>query len=140
MEFGRPLAAQVVDLHVQSLDSSRGFVDRSPKLAAIALPSIDPIDLSGSTPHLCFNLVTKLALLVYVLGFHDEFHAAGFPSPVLPVAVLTEMSPLPVSALEPVLIVETHVSERERCKTGLDYTIVSRVLFSERSISIHLLR
>lgn len=41
---------------------------------------------------------------------HDELHAACFANSVFFVTVLSEMTPFPITTLEPMLVEETHVS------------------------------
>jgi hypothetical protein len=55
------------------------------------------------------HLLADLALGANGHRLHDQFHPACFPRSILAVAMLPEVSPLPVAALESVLVKEAHV-------------------------------
>ena len=104
------LAAQLVDLAVQTTHDLQRLVDRGSELLSIALPPVDTIDLGGPAAHLDINLLAKLALCSCGNCLHDELHATRFTDSVLLGAVLSEVSPLPVPAGETVLVEKAHVS------------------------------
>jgi hypothetical protein len=104
------LAPELVDFVVQSSNHLHRFVDRSTKLAPVALPAIDALNLGGPAAHLGVDLLTELALGASGNCLHDELHAAGFTDAVLLGAVLAEVTPLPVAASKSMLVVEAHVS------------------------------
>jgi hypothetical protein len=113
-------AAQLIDLAVQASDYVHGLVDRSAKLGVFALPPANAVDLSGSSAHLCVDLVAQLALCACWNRLHDELHAARLTHAILLGTVLAEVAPLPVATGKTVLIVEAHVSKMRagvRCLT-----------------------
>ena len=104
-----PLILKRVDLLLQVFDRGHGLVDRCPELSTVRLPALNTLVLGRSSTNLGVDLVAKLALLLHPRRRHDELHAARLAASVFPVAVLTEMAPLPVAALEDMLVEETHL-------------------------------
>lgn len=105
------LIAKVVDLLLQRFDNVGGPINGRAELAPFPLPTKDSFNLGSSTALFRVDLLAKLAFLADWDRLHDEFHTARFAGPVLSVAVLPEVAPLPVAALESVLVEEAHVSK-----------------------------
>ena len=99
-----------MDLFVQCFDHVRRSVDRGPEFAPFSLPAADALVLSTPPSLLSIDLVANLALLLVRNGMHDKLHAASFARAIFPVAMLSEVTPFPVTARKPVHIKETHVS------------------------------
>ena len=114
-----PFGLKGLDLHVKRLDVIAGFIDRRPETVPVSLPSSDVGLLPGSSTHLDLDLLARLALVAHSIRRHDQFHAACFTLPVLLVAVLPEMSPLPIATGEQVLVEETHVERIYRPRPSL---------------------
>ena len=116
------LATQVIYFPVEGSNHVGRAIDGCSELAALALPARDPFNLGNSSSLFRIDLVAKLAFLAKGNGLHDEFHSARFSGPVLSVAVLSEVAPLPVAARESMLVEEAHVSRCSCCQTWLAIT------------------
>jgi len=129
LESPVPLAPKLIDLGVKTTNHLHRLVNRCTELVTLTLPAIDALDLGGPATHLGVDLLAQLALLAHRHGLHNELHAACFTDPILPIAVLAEVSPLPVATHEPVLIEEAHVSRAGRflcCLGGLWLEMIGR--------------
>lgn len=104
------LAAQLIDLAIQTPDRVQRLVNGRSELGPLALPPVDALHLGGPAPHLRVDLLAELALRLDRHRLHDELHAARFANAVLLGAVLAEMAPLPIATGKTVLIEEAHVS------------------------------
>ena len=102
------LASQLIYLFIQNLDHVVRPVDGGAKFAAFSLPAADPVYLCATTPLFRVDLVAKLTFLADRDSLHNQFHTASFTCAVLSVAMLSKMSPLPVTASETMLVEETH--------------------------------
>jgi len=102
------LIAKVHDLLLERLNNVLAAIDAGAKLATFTLPTHDPVDLSHSSALLGVDLLAQLAFLAYWHRCHNQLHTTGFTRAVLAVAVLTEVAPLPIAALESVLVKEAH--------------------------------
>ena len=103
------LILKVVDLGVETFNILARPIDGRPEFAALLLPAADTLKFLLTSSELGLDFIACLAFVADRVGGHDEFHATGLARAVLPVAVLTEVAPLPVATLEDVLIEETHV-------------------------------
>lgn len=103
------LASQVKDLPVQNLDHISRSVNRGPKFVAFSFPAVDPVQLCASASLFRIDFVAEFTFLSDRDRLHDEFHTACFTCAIFSVAVLSEVSPLPVAAGEPMLIEEAHI-------------------------------
>ena len=103
------LIAQVVDLLLQCLDDPRGPFNGREKFASLPPPTADAFNLSRFPALFGIDPLAQLALLVDRDGLHDKLHPTGFARSVFAVAMLAEVSPLPVAALETMLVVEAHL-------------------------------
>lgn len=74
------------------------------------MPAVDAFNLGGPAPHLGVDFLAQLALLTNRDRLHDKLHATCFANTIFAVAVLPEVTPLPVTANETMLIEEAHVS------------------------------
>lgn len=104
------LATELVDLSVKTAYDLHGLLNGRSELAAFALPPADTVHFRRPTSHLRIDLLAKLAFLADGHRLHDQLHAACFANAILPIAVLSEVTPLPVAARKAVLIEEAHVS------------------------------
>ena len=109
LEFPVSLCDQVRHLLVKHFDRFLRSFNGGSESAAVALPATDAVHLGCSTAALGLNLVTQSAFLLDWQGLHDKFHTTSFARSVLAVAVLAEVSPLPITAEESVLVEEAHV-------------------------------
>lgn len=101
------LVRYILDLCRDLLYVSLGLLNgRYP--IALALPPSDVGLHLGDPTVLLLHLVAELALSVYIDGVIDELQAARLPRPVLLVALLSEVSPLPVAAVPACLFEVTH--------------------------------
>ena len=105
-----PLATQFIDLGVKPSYHLQGLFDGRSELATFALPPTNTVHLRRSSSHLRVDLLAELAFLADGYRLHDQLHAARFTDTVLPIAVLSEVTPLPIAARKTVLIEEAHVS------------------------------
>ena len=104
------LAAELVDLAIQTSNHLDRLLNRSSEFIRFALPPCDAVDLSRAAPHLGVNLLAELALCSCRNRLHDEFHAARLANSVLLGTVLSEVAPLPIATGKAVLVEEAHVS------------------------------
>lgn len=56
-----------------------------------------------------FDFLASLAFVANGYRLHDQSHTARFSDSVLAIAMLSEVSPFPIAALEAVLVEEAHV-------------------------------
>ncbi|KAH8636979.1 hypothetical protein IG631_08814 [Alternaria alternata] len=103
-------AGQLIDFAIQTANHLHRFLDRSSELVRLPLPPPNAVHLSGSAAHLGIDLLAELAVSSSRNCLHDELHTTRLADSVLLGAVLSEVAPLPVTADEPVLVVEAHVS------------------------------
>lgn len=108
LETPVPLTVKLVNLRIQAANQFHGLFNGRPELAPLALPSIDVVHLLCSASHLSVDLFTHPALLRHSISGHDQLHATCFTNSIFPVAMLTEVAPLPVAAHKPMLIKEAH--------------------------------
>lgn len=104
-----------MDFLVKTFDQVVRLIDGVSETSGFTLPPGDLVELSGSSTEFRLDLLAGLALVPDSIGCHDEFHTARFSGAILSVAVLSEVSPLPVAAGEDVLLVEAHGGEDECC-------------------------
>ena len=123
-----PFVLQVADLAIETLDVLVCSVNGSSELSPFLLPATDSLSFFLASAELGLDLIACLAFAADGIGGHDEFHAAGLARSILSVAVLAEVAPLPVVALEHMLIEETHGvwwwSRLTNCGPG-SYDVVS---------------
>lgn len=74
------------------------------------LPSVDTLLLLNKAALLCVDLGAKLALVALANGVHDQLHTASLAGAILLGAVLAEVAPLVIAAIQLVLLVEAHDS------------------------------
>ena len=101
--------SELSNLFFQSLDNIPRTVNRRAKPASFSLPTADSLHLCQLSSVFRFNLVAQFAFLADWNGLHDEFHATCFTCSIFSIAMLSEMSPFPITTLESVLIEKAHV-------------------------------
>jgi hypothetical protein len=70
---------------------------------------VKPILFLCPSTALRVDFLADFAFLLDSVRLHYEFHTTRFPGAVLSVAVLPEVTPLPITAGKPMLIEEAHV-------------------------------
>jgi len=103
----RDLRVNLLDLIVQLLDHFQGLLDRS-RVPSLTLPASDSLTFRLTLAKLGVYLLAILALAWLLLRLVDKLHATGFTHAILPVAVLAEVTPLPIATSETVLLEEAH--------------------------------
>jgi len=73
------------------------------------LPAVNTLNLSSPAAHLGVDFLAQLAFLTNRDCLHDKLHATRFANTIFAVAVLSEVTPLPVAANKTMLIEEAHV-------------------------------
>lgn len=84
-----------------------GFLDRR-RLVPLGLPTFDLLLAVLELAVLLLELLAQGASLGLFLALAEKLHAACFAHAVLGLTVLAELSPLPITTLEDVIVVEAH--------------------------------
>ena len=101
------LAKQIRDLNLDVLDIPLRLLDRCPPIA-LALPALDVLHHLADPSLLLVGLLAQLAVVGAVVGMVYQLEPAGLPGPILLVALLPEVPPLPVPADPASLLEVTH--------------------------------
>lgn len=104
-----PFHGKLVNLPIKILHDLNGLLYRRRKLAALPMPACHSFRLLLAAALLSVNLFADLALGGQPVCSINKLHATGFTHPILAVAMLAKVSPLPVATGEEVLFEETHV-------------------------------
>lgn len=103
------LQVELLDVLVQCCNGCKGLFNRR-RVPAFALPPSDAFTLGFPLAELGVDLLAVLAL-VWLWGRGiNELHTTCFSHAVFLVAVLAEVTPLPITTSETVLLVEAHCS------------------------------